>query len=290
MKKTTTSILLLMATLGSTFAQQVWQDYEGTSLPMFEFVRGSAYAEVANPDVTGVNTSANCAMYTRSAARFDNFEINHTNTDLTDYMFGATKTITMDIKAPVVAEFTFEVKISFQDSLLTDETTGNTSMNGVIGEFVGDVPADGDWHTVSFVFSPESGRDFDADPKNVNISIVLLGVDNEEQSANEDWYIDNWNFQEETVVASIEETLANVNITTFPNPVVDELNVTIPQELTNTSVKLSVTDVIGNEVLSEMVSNSSNLDISTLNGGIYILHMETAEGIQVGKSVKIVKE
>lgn len=85
----------------------------------------------------------------------------------------------------------------------------------------------------------------------------------------------------ETPGASVEDNnLAGVSV--FPNPVQNELNVTLPS---NAVVKKStIYDILGNDLKLNLVEGKINT--SMLSSGIYMLYIETTEGNYIGKIVK----
>lgn len=80
---------------------------------------------------------------------------------------------------------------------------------------------------------------------------------------------------------SVEDNnLAGVSV--FPNPMQNELNVTLPS---NAVVKKStIYDILGNDLKLNLVEGKINT--SMLSSGIYMLYIETTEGNYIGKIVK----
>lgn len=73
---------------------------------------------------------------------------------------------------------------------------------------------------------------------------------------------------------------AAFEFSTYPNPVKDVLNINTKEPLQ----KISVIDLLGRTVLTPNVSKEVNL--SSLNKGVYILSLESANGISTKKIIK----
>jgi len=77
---------------------------------------------------------------------------------------------------------------------------------------------------------------------------------------------------------NLEETL---NVSVYPNPVKDIVNI----ESSISVNKITVTNIAG-QIVAEQV-NSTSIDLSGLNSGIYVINVLTKEG---SKNFKIIKE
>ena len=76
---------------------------------------------------------------------------------------------------------------------------------------------------------------------------------------------------------SIEEDLATVGVSVYPNPTQNRLNVQLTEQMKG-DVKISLLNQIGEEVLTQdlpsVLGNTSQaIDISTLPTGVYILRV-----------------
>lgn len=80
----------------------------------------------------------------------------------------------------------------------------------------------------------------------------------------------------------ISET-ATVDVTIYPNPVSDVLNVKSPESIDH----LELYDALGRMVIStENISGNGSIDISNLESGVYILRVRTADKVGEYKVVK----
>jgi len=87
------------------------------------------------------------------------------------------------------------------------------------------------------------------------------------------------------ISTSIEENI-NLDVLVYPNPAVNVLNVTLNS---NELFDLTITDLNGKNILTERVSNMSNMvDISNLSSGMYLLriansNVQSTTKIQINK-------
>lgn len=76
---------------------------------------------------------------------------------------------------------------------------------------------------------------------------------------------------------NVNETALNAQIKVFPNPVRDILSVVVPNELVG--AKLRLYSVTGQEVVEKtLLEPTSQINISSLPSGVYLLKIETASG------------
>ncbi len=78
------------------------------------------------------------------------------------------------------------------------------------------------------------------------------------------------------------ETVKTSLLHFYPNPVLNILYIQLPEE----DNRLSVYDMIGNKVFDSSIPGTYNLDMSSLNPGVYFLKTENARGIQSFKVIK----
>jgi hypothetical protein len=81
-------------------------------------------------------------------------------------------------------------------------------------------------------------------------------------------------------VAIGESDLDN-GITVFPNPTTGKLNITSSEKIET----IEVYDVLGREVLT-VKEPSSEIDLSILQTGVYVIRLQTKKGIAVRKVLK----
>ncbi len=77
----------------------------------------------------------------------------------------------------------------------------------------------------------------------------------------------------------------NNNVTVYPNPASDKLNIEFEEATKN--VSFSIADLSGKTIISSSLINSSSIDISGLNIGMYLLNVATDNGT---KTVKFIKQ
>ena len=89
---------------------------------------------------------------------------------------------------------------------------------------------------------------------------------------------------EEFDAVSVEKNALDISWTVFPNPVVDHLYIKGEQAI----IQLMLSDLKGNIISNsaDIHSSETELDLSFLNQGIYLLNIQTTGGV---KSIKIVK-
>lgn len=72
----------------------------------------------------------------------------------------------------------------------------------------------------------------------------------------------------------------------YPNPASNEINITF-QETTGDADRLTITDVTGNIIITEKISNTKmRIDVSRLHSGIYFINYTNQSGVIVHKIIK----
>ncbi|MDM1057580.1 T9SS type A sorting domain-containing protein, partial [Myroides sp. 1354] len=86
-----------------------------------------------------------------------------------------------------------------------------------------------------------------------------------------------------------EFELADLSFAIWPNPVVDQLNVTIPEELNVQGMSIQLFDMTGRLVknLSNLSSNQVEVDMKGLSSGTYFVKIK---GNGFDKTERIVKK
>jgi beta-glucanase (GH16 family) len=79
------------------------------------------------------------------------------------------------------------------------------------------------------------------------------------------------------------ETLSELNQSYYPNPVENKLYL----QLLDDQNHIILTDILGRELLQEVVKSSHNLDMSAFKSGIYFLKVKNSHGVQ---NMKIIKQ
>lgn len=90
-----------------------------------------------------------------------------------------------------------------------------------------------------------------------------------------------------SIVLSNKVYLKNSNISVFPNPFIDKIDINIFTVNNSNSFHIRICDMQGKECLSNNIAGSNSLDLTSLKKGIYSLIMENNSAVYVKKIVKI---
>ena len=101
------------------------------------------------------------------------------------------------------------------------------------------------------------------------------------KNANNEWSLYERQYFEISGVLSIKEELLKLAVKIYPNPVVEKLNIALTED--DKIVSVEMYDLQGKNVYKGV---SSELDISHLNYGVYLLILETNKGKLTKKIVK----
>lgn len=102
---------------------------------------------------------------------------------------------------------------------------------------------------------------FDPNYDDDDIDIVSIG----NASDTVDW----WESDLDTTLSNEESTIDAINI--YPNPTTDILNF---KELSAGNHSISITDVLGKNIMKTTINSNDGLNVSQLNNGIYIIKFE----------------
>lgn len=168
---------------------------------------------------------------------------------------GFTETeFTTTITNPSVAQFRDLDNDGLNDIILSSGTSGSGNdivwyKNNGAGSFDSEVVIDAT-QSQAYVFNV---ADFDADG---DLDIASCAFNEDDLN-----YLEN-----QKIVLSIPNSeLQNISI--YPNPTKDVLNF----EGFNSSIKISVFDVLGKQVLEQSLNNGETLNVSELSNGIYTI-------------------
>jgi hypothetical protein len=150
MKKNLLTTVLALLTINTSFAQEIWDDFDNAGKITYAFVNGGLNESFANPATGGINPSALCARYGRSTQTFDVIVIDPSGTlivdDVSDYLSG-TKKMSMKIFSPyagATVQITLENKTAAQP---TNYPLGRHS------EYTATTSTSLTWETIEFTFS-----------------------------------------------------------------------------------------------------------------------------------------
>jgi len=76
-------------------------------------------------------------------------------------------------------------------------------------------------------------------------------------------------------------------LTVYPNPSSATITIELPHTTTLKNLSLSILDLNGQELLQRTITDlSTTIDVSALQGGIYVIKVIGEKKVQVGKFVK----
>ena len=184
------TLLTALLTVTSVFAQETYDDFDDRRQLDYGFIHGEFFAYAENPDVSGSNTSPNCAKYFRNPVEIFDVIVTNPGTmaDISDYLSG-TKSITLDVYAPAAG---ITVQITLEDSvtaLATNYPTGRRA------EFTATTTVANDWETLTFNLVNEP----DATVPNTGVNRLVL-LFNPGTAVNQEWYLDNLNAPERVTI------------------------------------------------------------------------------------------
>lgn len=169
MKNLLLIVLVYFTSYGIANAQLLYDDFEGNGIADY-FYRDGQFTTVANPNTTGINTSANCGQYVRNgAAQYDIMEIGSPGffDDVTPYING-TRILRMKVYS---SRRGVPVQISFED---TNQTTPTNYPAGRIAIFKDTTTLVNQWEEL--VFRLDSRPDLNASPFGVNVMLLAFNI------------------------------------------------------------------------------------------------------------------
>ena len=131
---------------GTAMAQQAWENFDDERNVNYGFIHGVLNEGAANPDMSGINSSATCGSYIRnSSEQWDVLIIEPPAVmdDLSDYVAG-TKSITMDVYSPAAG---ITVQITMEDE---DTATPTNHPVGRHSDFQATTSVANAWETLTF--------------------------------------------------------------------------------------------------------------------------------------------
>ncbi|MCP4442060.1 MAG: T9SS type A sorting domain-containing protein, partial [Aureispira sp.] len=92
---------------------------------------------------------------------------------------------------------------------------------------------------------------------------------------------------EELEMSSLEEATTAINMTVYPNPVQDIVNIRLEgiQETVNLQLINTAGQTIQQEVLEIQEGQTIQLDMSRLTNGIYLLNLQLNDGTRLNERV-----
>ncbi|HEX7412678.1 MAG TPA: T9SS type A sorting domain-containing protein [Bacteroidia bacterium] len=96
------------------------------------------------------------------------------------------------------------------------------------------------------------------------------------------YYIDDVSVIDVATIGIKQETIANYQLSVYPNPTNDILQVVCNLE----NAELTITDVLGNVLMQQkMETKTTSIDVSNLSESIYFIQVKTKEGVLTKKIV-----
>jgi len=212
---------------------------------------------IANPDMSGINTSANVVQLTKTdgAEVWGGVAIPLENA--IDLNTATGSTFSVDVWSPRAG---VPVLLKFED--LADPTV-------IFVELQQSTTVANSWETVVFDMSTGTGWDATA-----QYNQVVVFPDFGTAGMGENFYIDNINNAGPTSISKVD--LAKVKVNAFPNPVDEVLNVQITIPVSG-QLTIDVIDVLGRNVSQLNLGNltegnyTDELNLSSLNTGNYFM-------------------
>tara|TARA_R110000868_G_scaffold325194_2_gene586000 strand:+ start:869 stop:2350 length:1482 start_codon:yes stop_codon:yes gene_type:complete len=238
-----------------------WNVFENGSNPPLEFV--------ANPDASGVNTSATVAKMTTLIAgeQYAGCETQH-GTIWKWQLDGTTTTITIDVYKSVISDVGIKMA-NVGSGTVFQILQPNTVINA--------------WETLTYDITGAI-----ASGDNNNVDQIIVFTDWQARTTDNVSYFDNISW--EGLITGAAPSLGTTNFEAiefkaYPNPTRDSW--TIKTKNVNMS-SIKVFDVLGKNVLS-LAPNTSDtiIDGSSLKAGLYFAQIKTETGIS---SIKLIKK
>lgn len=278
MKKITLLFLALTGMLNVANAQMLF-DFDAVNANQV-FKEGwngtwpnTAFAKVANPDISGINTSANVGKFIANGgtnAQLSSDDVG--SAVLPNFDFTATPYFTLKVWVNKPVSVSIEFKNNGYYPEFGTVTKNVTTINQWVtvefncSEFVsGGIHG---WGTYNIV-----GVSFDKDLTGGTV-------------ANDVYYFDDMKLSATTTLSTKDFTANSVQV--YPNPFASEFKVDAANS--EGGLQVSVFDVLGRKVESTKSASSSQLSMgSSLKSGLYIVQVEGVNS-NYSKSFKMVKK
>ena len=265
MKKITLSVLLLTFSLG--FSQNAPMNFEtpgeGANWTWIVGANGTnaAMEFVANPNNTGINSSATVAKFVAEVAG-EEYALAISENIGTFTLDNTNSIVKIMVKKDVVSDFAVKL-----------EGPGNYAHENKVP-----VPAtieNGDWVELTFDFIADIG-------KVVNKLVIIPDFVSGKRNSNHTVYFDNLTFNSSLLST---KSVAVSKFVAYPNPTKNNWTISSP---TFEIASIQLIDVLGKNVMSiKPKSNQFTIDASKLNAGLYFARINTANG---SSSLKLVKK
>jgi hypothetical protein len=241
----------------------MWDVFEnGPAAPPLEVV--------ANPNPSGVNTSATVAKFTSMAGESEWAGCANQHGTIWEWeLDGTSTTLTIDVYKSVISDVMVKI-VNTTNGTIYAVLQPNTVIN--------------QWETLTYDISGlgSHGENHNVDTIVVHSDIVLpRATDNISYFDNISW--EGLKTKEAQTVLGVSD-FETTKFTVYPNPTKNVWNINSNGQVLNS---ISVFDVSGKQVKSlKPNSNETVIDASNLNTGLYFVRLESNSGIETIKLIK----
>ena len=241
--------------------ENIMEDFDCQRNLDYQFTEGG-FTTIPNPDMSGLNTSANVGQYTRNNTVADAFG--------GDFIF-----------APLDFASNNQVKMTVWDANAPSNVTlVLQNAAGVdLGSAVAATTTANVWEDINF--------DFSAIPNSAGVSKVVILFDAGTQAdSGQVYFFDNLRL--EGFISGISE-INSTAITVYPNPSNDFLNVDVSALESNESLTFTVYSIDGKIVNETILNNTKNvvqLDLTNVTKGFYVLEVASSSKKHLTKFIK----
>ncbi len=187
------------------------------------------------------------------------------------------------IRAKVVASSDLDIRIDMRDS------TNNNTSNGSSGRITKTWPAN-EWHTETYAFHPwnmihTSGAELDITEIKAFNLYFETGTDEIDADSIIFDYVSVGGLGDLTEtgcgVTAIQQDLSD-QVKIYPSPATDKITIEMEQ---NAAFSVQIADISGNNHKEQSASGTTQIDISDLASGIYLVRISTNDGLIVKKLI-----
>ena len=239
----------------------IMEDFECQRNTNYTLLNGNL-SVIANPDQSGINTSAAVGRYIRSNAVTDEVRGNFTLAPLDFTNNNVMQLDVWDANPPT------EVTIILQDA------SGIYLETAVKSTKVGNT-----WEQLKF--------DFSTVPFTIGVSRVIVQFDaNSAADSTKIYYFDN--FEMGGLATGINDLNVG-SLNAYPNPTEDFFNLDLSDLNLLEELKVSIVSMDGKLLSSEMLINPTNelrLDLRSLESGVYIVELASSNQTWINKVIK----
>jgi len=277
------TLLLIFIITQQSFAQQIYNDFEGNKVVSLAEWNGVMDSTSVNPNPNAINSSSLCAKYIRDTTLYDNFKF-FPYSKLTDVTTYASSSSLLKITMKLYTNAPIGTKVDLQ----LGSRTNTTYPAGVHSEYQATVTAQGAWQllTFNFIKVPTGST---VSPTDIDKIVVFF---NAGANTKDTIYFDDPSGPQLSVIGLKE----NINTTQFklyqnkPNPVKD--NASIKLQLNSPGyVSLKLYDILGKpiSILADQNMNEGlhSIPVNTENipSGVYFYVLKKGNTSQTMKMI-----